>query len=93
MPLDSPPPTALTALNIRDFRGIKGAALDFRGPDGRPNHLVVLAGPNGCGKTAVLEAALILIGGRELAVGPLGSMPRGKGPRNTVITRNSEGVM
>jgi energy-coupling factor transporter ATP-binding protein EcfA2 len=64
------PSAAITSLSIRDFRGIDRLELDFRGPDGQPNSLVVLAGPNGCGKTAVLEAALILAGGVELITGP-----------------------
>ena len=74
MPLTTttPPPIALTSLKIRDFRGIENLELDFRGPDGLPNNLVVLAGPNGSGKTGVLEAALILSGGHKLAVGSRG---------------------
>jgi len=64
------PSIALTSLEIRNFRGIEKLDLDFRGPDGEPNQLVVLAGPNGSGKTAVLEAALIAVGGQKLAVGP-----------------------
>ena len=63
------PSVAITSLSIRDFRGIDRLELDFRGPDGHPNSLVVLAGPNGCGKTAVLEAALMLAGGVELITG------------------------
>jgi len=64
-----PPSVAITSLSIRDFRGIEALDLDFRGPDGNPNTLVVLAGPNGCGKTAVLEAALLVVGGNDLLVG------------------------
>ena len=60
------PSLAMTSLSIRDFRGINQLELDFSGPDGEPNGLVVLAGPNGCGKTAVLEAALIGAGGSKL---------------------------
>jgi recombinational DNA repair ATPase RecF len=60
MPPVSPPPIALTSLKLRDFRGIDSLDFDFRDPDGLPINLVVLAGPNGSGKTAVLEAALIL---------------------------------
>jgi predicted ATPase len=74
-----PPPIALTSLQIRDFRGIDSLDLDFRGPDGQPNNLVVLAGPNGSGKTAVLEAALIAAGGRKVAAGPCGKRAIRKG--------------
>jgi predicted ATPase len=66
------PSVAITSLSIRDFRGIDRLELDFRGPDGHPNSLVVLAGPNGCGKTAVLEAALILAGGANVITGRRG---------------------
>jgi DNA repair ATPase RecN len=65
-------PIALKSLSIRDFRGIDHLELDFRSPDGLPNNLIVLAGPNGCGKTAVLEAALIAAGGAHLATGRRG---------------------
>jgi predicted ATPase len=44
-------------ISITDFRGIVGTLeLDFTGPDGNPLNVVVLAGPNGSGKTSVLEA-------------------------------------
>jgi len=66
-----PPNLALASVSIRDFRGIDTLDLDFRGPDGNPNSLVVLAGPNGCGKTAALEAALLMVGGHDLVVGRL----------------------
>ncbi len=85
MPPVSPPPIALTSLKIRDFRGIESLDLDFRGPDGLPNNLVVLAGPNGSGKTAVLEAALIAVGGNKLAVGPLGKRAVRKGAEDYEI--------
>jgi hypothetical protein len=71
-----PPAVALASLSIRDFRGIDRLDLDFRGPDGHPNPLVVLAGPNGSGKTAVLEAALIASGGHKMITGRRG--PRAK---------------
>ncbi len=66
------PSLAMTSLSIRDFRGINQLELDFLGPDGEPNGLVVLAGPNGCGKTTVLEAALIVAGGSKLITGKRG---------------------
>ncbi len=65
-------PIALASLSLNDFRGIDHLELDFRGPDGLPNSLIVLAGPNGSGKTAVLEAALIAAGGGRLATGHRG---------------------
>jgi len=67
-----PPSVAITSLSIRDFRGIEALDLDFRGPDGNPNSLVVLAGPNGCGKTSVLEAAVSVGGGAKLITGTRG---------------------
>jgi len=73
------PSVALTHLAIRDFRGIEDLNLEFVGPDGAPNQLVVLAGPNGSGKTAVLEAALIAAGGHEMVVGPRGHAARRRG--------------
>ncbi len=66
------PTVAMTSISIRDFRGIEQIDLDFRGPDGQPNSLVVLAGPNGCGKTAVIEAALLSVGGSKLIAGARG---------------------
>jgi recombinational DNA repair ATPase RecF len=79
------PSIAITSLTIRDFRGIASLDLDFRGPDGRPNSLVVLAGPNGCGKTAVLEAALFLVGGNELLVGQQDEPAIRRGAKNYSI--------
>jgi predicted ATPase len=81
MASSTPPPIALKSLSIRDFRGIESLDLDFRGIDGLPNQLVVLAGPNGCGKTAVLEAALMAVGGHKLAVGAQGKQAVRRGAR------------
>ena len=67
------PSIALARLSIQDFRGIESLELDFHGPDGNPNQLIVLAGPNGCGKTAVLEAGLLAASwseGSKLVTGP-----------------------
>jgi predicted ATPase len=84
------PPIALTSLSIRNFRGIEDLSLEFVGPDGLPNQLVVLAGPNGCGKTAVLEAALMAIGGQSRAVGPIGSRAIRKGATDYEIRVTSQ---
>jgi energy-coupling factor transporter ATP-binding protein EcfA2 len=54
-------------LHIRDFRGIDDLTLSFIGPGDYPTQVVVLGGPNGCGKTAVLEACLSVLGRGELA--------------------------
>ncbi len=81
-----PPSVAITSLSIRDFRGIERLDLDFRGPDGQPNRLVVLAGPNGCGKTAVLEAALIAAGGYKLITGKRGPRAIRQGAKSYEIT-------
>lgn len=52
---------------INDFRGIDSLEVRFDavGEQGA-QQLVVLAGPNGCGKTSVLEAILICLGRAEL---------------------------
>lgn len=62
----------LIELEITNFRGIEHLALSFRDPNGAPSPLVVLAGPNGCGKTAALEAILVATGYHELARGKTG---------------------
>ncbi len=74
-----PPPIAINTLSIKDFRGIEELNLDFRGPNGSPNRLVVLAGPNGSGKTAVLEAGLMCVGGHSLITGRKGRKAIRKG--------------
>jgi len=58
----------IKSLKIRNFRCIGSLDLDFTDPDGNPLDLVVLAGPNGCGKTSVLEAILIACEHKELMV-------------------------
>jgi energy-coupling factor transporter ATP-binding protein EcfA2 len=54
-------------LYIRDFRGIDELNLSFVGPNDYPTQIVILGGPNGCGKTAVLEACLAVMGHGVLA--------------------------
>jgi energy-coupling factor transporter ATP-binding protein EcfA2 len=51
-------------ITIKDFRGIDELKLSFVGLHDDPTQIVVLGGPNGSGKTAVLEACL-LAGGQE----------------------------
>ena len=58
----SPPAAGMLNLSIRNFRGIDSLDLSFTGPNGTPNGVTVLGGPNGCGKTSVLEACLLVLG-------------------------------
>lgn len=51
--------TAIREITIENFRGIDRLSLSFVGLNDLPTDIVVLAGPNGCGKTTVLEACLI----------------------------------
>ena len=56
------PPIGIQWIEIKDFRRIDSLRLDFTGADGGPSDIVVLGGPNGCGKTTILEACLIVLG-------------------------------
>lgn len=56
-------------IRIENFRGIENLSLSFLDPSGEPSHVVVIAGPNGCGKTTVLEACLLLAGQHGLLKG------------------------
>lgn len=60
------PPVRLKRLEIRDLRGIDHLELDFPEPDDDGGSVVVLAGENGCGKTTVLEAVLLVLGRIDL---------------------------
>jgi predicted ATPase len=63
------PAPKLHRVRVEKFRRIRGALeLDLRTPRGRPSPLAVLAGPNGCGKTSVLEAVLLGLGQEALVV-------------------------
>ncbi|CAN98825.1 hypothetical protein sce8655 [Sorangium cellulosum So ce56] len=57
----SAPGLRLTRLDVRNFRGIDEISLDLRDAQGAAIDLVVLAGANGSGKTALLEAILLLL--------------------------------
>src|SRR5205814_9850330 len=56
------PRVALREIEIENFRGIEHLSLSFTTPRGDASDIAVLAGPNGSGKTAVLEACLIALG-------------------------------
>src|SRR3990172_8238717 len=50
----------IETLSLRNFRSYRHLDLDFRGPDGRIRYFTCLYGPNGIGKTTVLEAVTLL---------------------------------
>jgi energy-coupling factor transporter ATP-binding protein EcfA2 len=73
-------PFAIAEIHIRDFRGIDDLKMSFCGPDGKtPNELVVIGGPNGTGKTAVLEACLLVTGHEDVLTGSKGKTAIRKG--------------
>ncbi len=75
---DGTPRTRLRSLSLRDFRGIDALDLDLTGADGAPLDLAVFAGANGSGKTAVLEAVLMVLDLPEL-------LPKDTAPRRQQI--------
>jgi ABC-type lipoprotein export system ATPase subunit len=48
-------------VHIRNFRAIDQLDLVFSHPGGKTLDLVMLAGPNGCGKTSLMEACLMAL--------------------------------
>lgn len=72
----------LIRVEIEGFRKFRERfVLDLCSPAGSPLDYLVLAGPNGCGKTTVLEAILIALGREELIVRDLDAKERGSSPR------------
>lgn len=56
-------------IRIEKFRKLQDRlTLDFTSPSGKASQEIVLAGPNGCGKTTVLEALLNALGQERLIV-------------------------
>jgi hypothetical protein len=64
------PTFRIEELRIRNFRGIDELDLKLDVPDDEDRAaLAVIAGDNGCGKTAVLEAILLVLGRQDLLPG------------------------
>lgn len=62
----------ISEITIKNFRGIENVTLTFRQPSGYPTQVGVIGGPNGSGKTAVLEACLLAGDQGDLIVGKRG---------------------
>ncbi len=72
----------LTRIEIEGFRKFRDPwTLDLASPAGEPLDYLVLAGPNGCGKTTVLEAILLALGREELIVRDIEAKERPTSPR------------
>ena len=64
----------IRSVKIENYRCIDKLELDFTDPQGHPSDIVVIGGPNGSGKTAVLEACILALGGES-------EHPRSKGAK------------
>ena len=71
--LEDAPRLWVERLSLTNFRSYASASLDL-GPG-----LVVLAGPNGSGKTNILEAVSLLAAGQGLRQAPLADLPKSGG--------------
>jgi energy-coupling factor transporter ATP-binding protein EcfA2 len=65
-------PIGIRKLEIKNFRGVEELKLSFLNASRTASDIVVLAGPNGCGKTTVLEACLFAVGHPDSVRGPIG---------------------
>ncbi|MCI0459534.1 MAG: AAA family ATPase [Gemmataceae bacterium] len=63
-------PVGVQSITIENFRGIDHLELKFLDAKSRASDIYVFAGPNGSGKTSVLEACLIALGHAQLVQGP-----------------------
>lgn len=75
----------IRSVKIENFRCIDKLELDFTDPHGHPSDIIVIGGPNGSGKTAVLEACLLAVGGESLLKGSKGQAAIRQGTSETRI--------
>jgi DNA replication and repair protein RecF len=74
---------ALHKINISQFRCYETVRLDLTGPDSQAAGIVVLTGPNGSGKTNILEAVSLLVPGKGLRSADILEMKnRAAGPQD-----------
>jgi energy-coupling factor transporter ATP-binding protein EcfA2 len=78
-------PVGVQSITIEDFRGIEHLELRFLDPRSQASDICVLAGPNGSGKTSVLEACLIALGHARLVQRPHGEEAVRSGARHYLI--------
>ena len=72
----------LTRVEIQGFRKFQAPfILDMTAPSGEPLDYLVLAGPNGCGKTTILEAILLALGRDDRIVRDVDPKERPTSPR------------
>jgi AAA domain, putative AbiEii toxin, Type IV TA system/AAA domain len=71
-------------VHLRNLRKFGDSDFSFVDPAGAPLAQVVLAGPNGCGKTTLLEAILLILGREALIVRDLPLADRARYPRATM---------
>ena len=76
----------IQSVSLHNFRGVESLRLAFAEPGVPPPEVVVLAGPNGCGKTSLIEACLLALGKEPL----LGQ--RGKGRANVQAGKDAFSV-
>ena len=76
----------IRSVKIENYRCIDQLELDFTDPQGRPSDIVVIGGPNGCGKTAVLEACVLALGGEANIHGAKGQKSIRNGTRKATIS-------
>ncbi len=69
-PILNPVPIGIRGLVVENFRGIRSLELKFLDAGENTSDIVVLAGPNGSGKTSLLEACLLALGHPELIRNP-----------------------
>jgi DNA repair exonuclease SbcCD ATPase subunit len=75
----------LVEIQIENFRKFReNFVLRLRSPAEGALDYMVLAGPNGCGKTTILEAILLSLGRDDLIVRDVGAADRAASPRVSI---------